>query len=175
MNIIPIILIIFIVPAILNLLSTHAKRNSKKTKSLYEFEMRPTKEISMLGWLCSGVFLFFIILSVYVEQFDGFVAAVFLTLLGLGILLILAPVRGFCDEIVNNDRITARRLWIFRRTVYISDIDHCKITRGGIHIYTKGSKIRKMSIDSMSINADNWMQRMEQENIPIIVKGTLQG
>lgn len=164
MNVIGIILVLFIVPAVLNLITTRAAKVS--SPSIEQFVMSPAGTISMLGWLCAIFFMVCIIGSSLSGQFNGFLAIVFGTLFGLGILLILAPVRGFWDVSVDGDKVTSSRVWVVRKTIEIQDIDYCQENRGGIQIYLKDGH-KAMSIDGMSTNLANWRERMKKEGIEI--------
>lgn len=164
MNVISIILVLFIVPAVLNLISTRAAKVS--SPSIEHFIMSPAGSISVLGWLCAIFFMVCIIGSSRAGQFNGFLAVVFGTLFGIGILLILAPVRGFWDVTVDGDKVTSSRVWVVKKTIEIQDIDYCVDNRGGIQIYLKDGR-KAMSIDSMSTNLSNWRERMKKESIEI--------
>lgn len=159
------LIVIFVVSFVLSSLSAKAKRVT--TTSIYEFVMRPVKDLAGIGAFCGAVFLFFMIGAKLGEQLEGFVAIVFGSLFGLSILLVLATIAGFWDVTVDGNRVTSSRLWIIRKTIDIQDIDRCVEERGGIKIYLKGKKHKSMSIDSMSGNLDNWYRRMEHEGIPV--------
>ena len=159
------LIVIFVVSAVLSRLSMKAKKAT--TTSIYEFVMRPVKDIAMIGILGGAVFLFFMIGAKLGDQLEGFVAIVFGSLFALSMLLILATIAGFWDVTVDGNRVTSSRLWIIRKTIDIKDIDNCLEDRGGVKIYLKGKKHKSMSIDSMSGNLDNWYRRMEHEGIPV--------
>ena len=165
MKYISIVLIAFIVPAMLNLITSRAARNN--TSSIKHFVMSPAKDIAMVGWLCAIFFMFCIIGSIYAGQFNSFLRIVFITLFIVGLLLIMAPVRGFWDVTVDGSKVTSSRVWLIRKTIDIGDIDYCDLNKGGYHIHLKGEKGKAMSIDSMSTNLRNWERRMEKEGIEI--------
>ena len=83
----------------------------------------------------------------------------------LGMLLVVAPMKGFWDETVSDNTITVSRLWVFKKTFNISDIEYCKARRGGISVYVNGRKA--FQIDSMSTNTSNFIKRMEKEGIEV--------
>ena len=165
MKYISIVLIAFIVPAVLNIISARASRSN--TASVISFTMSPSKDLSIVGWLCAIFFMFCIIGSVYAEQFRGYLKVIFVSLFAIGLLLILAPVKGFWDVTVDGDTVTSSRVWLLKKTVNISDIDYCTVNRGGYHIFLKDGSGKAMSIDGMSTNLSNWEKRMEKEGIEI--------
>ena len=73
--------------------------------------------------------------------------------------------QGFCDEVVEDNTVTIRRLWVFKKTFNISDIEYCKARRNGINIYVNGRKA--FQIDRMSTNTSNFIRRMEKEGIEV--------
>ena len=165
LTLISLAVIAYIVPVLLSCLTI--KADKKTTDSIENFEMRPITDISKIGWLVAGFFLFCIIGSSSAEQFEGVTAGIFVVLFALGIFLILAPTRGFWDVVVRDDKVTSSRLWIFKKHINIKDIDYCQLGAGGYHVYVKGKRGKALSIDGMSNNTDNWEVLMEREGIEI--------
>lgn len=159
------VLIAFIVPAALNIITTRAAKNN--TASLTHFIMRPSGDIAMVGWICAIFFMFCIIGSIYAGQFSNFLKVVFITLFIAGLLLIMAPVKGFWDVEVDGNKVTSSRVWVLKKTIDIQDIDHCVLKKGGYEIYLKSTGRKAMGIDSMSTNLANWKKRMAKEGIEI--------
>ena len=156
---------ILIIQPILDAVS--AKGKSNKTRSIYCFNMRPFKELAIIGWIGTVFFSGCLVLSKMVNQLDSFPLCVFGGLLGISLILVLAPVKGFWDATVKDNTITVSRLWVFRKTVNISDIDYCTIKKGGINVYIKGKRRKAFQIDGMSTNITNFEKRMEKEGIEI--------
>ena len=168
MQIIPTLIIIFVVPVALNLLADSAKK--VRTASINHFEMRPAKELSYVG-IAGGAFFGMCIIGSYLGgELDGILAAGFGILFAFSIMLILAPVKGFWDAKVDGDTLSMTRLWCIKKSVSIKDISHCTRTKGGTHIYLKGKKKKAFSVDGMSTNLRNFEKRMEKEGIEILVK-----
>lgn len=155
----------FAVPVILNVITAIASKSTNE--SIYYFVMRPTKAILIVGWPCTILFLICIIGSNLAGQFKGWIAGTFSILFIIGIILILTPVRGFYDTVVEGDVMTSSRFWVMRKTVYIHDISYCVRTQNGISVYTKNSDDRILLIDSMSTNLMNFNERMKAEGIEI--------
>lgn len=164
MSAVVIVAILFIVPAVFNIISTQAAKHDSPTTD--HFVMRPGGGTAVIGWICSIFFMICIIWSSLAGQFSGFLAVVFGCLFIIGILLILMPVKGFWDVTVDGDNVTSTRLWVFRKTIRISDIDYCSVNSSGIHIYLKDGR-KAMTIDSMSTNISNWEKRMKAAGIEI--------
>lgn len=57
-----------------------------------------------------------------------------------GFLLMVAPIKGVWDIIVDGDDITVVKAFIFKRHWKFSDISYGKVTRGGMKIYVEGGK-----------------------------------
>lgn len=165
MNIIALVLVLFIVPAVMNILTARAAKSN--APSAEHFVMAPTGIISLLGWVCAGFFMVCIIGSSMSGQFSGFLALVFGSLFVIGLLLILAPVRGFWDVTVDGDKVTSSRLWMFKKSFNFDDIDYCVNKKGGMRVYLKGRSGPAVTIDDMSTNIRNWEKRLVQAGIEI--------
>jgi len=157
--------IVYLVPIVLNILSRKAATTS--SGSIYDFVMTPTRTISVIGIIVSGIFLIFIVLSFISGQFRGATAIGATALFFLGVILILAPVKGFWDTTVYDNDITASRIWIIKEHVNISDIDYCQRVKGGIQVYVKGKGEKALSIDDMCTNFSTFEERMEVEGVEI--------
>lgn len=167
MKFIAILLILYIVPTVLS----HLSNKKADTKSIMNFEMRPSNGLAPLGIIGAGFFLFCIIGAYIANQLDGFLIAVFGGLFLISILLILATIKGFWDVAVDGDTVTSSRIWIIKKTINIHDIDYCVYSRGEYEVHIKGHKRSGLSIDSMSSNTQNWEKRMASEHIEIKYKG----
>lgn len=168
MRFVSIILISILVPAALNYFMEKAVQRS--TSSINHFVMRPVKDMYKLGLLCAIFFGGCMVGAWYADQLELWLGVIFGSFLLLGVLLMIVPLPGFWDVTVDGDEVMSSRIWIIKKKIRIQDIHHCVWNRGGYYIYLKNKKHKAMSIDSMSINLDNWKERMEREGIPIIVK-----
>lgn len=158
----------FLVPVVLNVITAIASRNT--TESIYSFVMKPTKAILIIGWPCTILFLICIIGSNMAGQFKGWLAWTFSIMFIIGVILVLTPVRGFYDTVVDGDVMTSSRLWIIKKTINISDISYCTRTQNGISVYLKNSDRRALLIDGMSTNLPNFEERMRVEGIEVKYK-----
>lgn len=160
-----ILLTIIAVPVILNIITdSNAKSN---TNSLTYFCMRPPKGIAIVGF----VLVFFLgaitLLTFGNGRFHILEKMMLVTLLSLGVLLMLLPVKGFWDITVVNDEVISSRLWIIKRSVQISDITFCTKDQRGILVYTDGKTKPVLSIESLNTNVKNFEKRMINERIEI--------
>ena len=164
-SLIAIALIFYIVPVVLFLISNEAESN--RSESIYDFSMIPAKGISFLGMIVAGSAVLFIVVAILINQFRGFAAVVFIVMALLGIMMILAPVKGFWETTVKGDDITASRFWIFKKHAKISDISYCQQDKGSIHIYLDESNTKALSVDNLCTNISSFRKRMHEENIEI--------
>jgi len=164
-SLIVIVLILYIVPVVLNLISKEAE--SSRSGSIYDFSMMPAKGISFLGMIVAGAAVLFIVVSILLNQFRGFAAVTFTVMALLGIMMILAPVKGFWETTVKGDDITASRFWIIKEHARVSDISYCQQGKGSIYIFLNGSNAKALSIDNLCTNISTFRKRMEEENIEI--------
>lgn len=167
--IIELLLVFLIVPIVLNVMS--AKTTTTSTE---QFDMLlPKKEflfIGTIGCLFFGACIYGTISS---GQSSLGTNTIFGILFLLSMLIIIAPVKGFWGNSVNGDELTSTRLWRIKKSIKISDIDHCVMTRNGIKVYIKDQKKAAIGIDSMATNISNFLSRMKQENIPVEIKDAL--
>lgn len=160
----------------------------KKTKSLYKFTMRATKSLSHLGMIGMGfpfvitlVFLFYPNveglehipiydvmgrLTKLTEDTAFYLIYIFMFVLSLP--LMIAPLKGTWDIIVDGDEITIIKAFIFKRHWKISNISQCRQKIGGMNVYVKGRKKKAFFVDGMTEHYDNFVKRMEKEGIEII-------
>lgn len=157
----------FIVAGVLDLL---AWRKPKKTSSLKKFVVRAPIDFSVMGVM--GMLL--LIGALIFCKIDGtYIPPVIMVLLFIGLfipsmLLMLAPIKGLWDVIVDGDDITVVKAFIFKRHWKFSSITHGKATRGGIKIYVEGRKRKALFVDAMCDGTNQFMKRMEKEGKEII-------
>lgn len=165
-SIIIILLITYIVPVILNLITKRASKNTRGTTN--DFVMMPPKDLAIIGAVGTFFFLSLTILTIYIGQMRGFNIFASIALLSLGILLMLAPVKGFWETRVKGDDIIASRFWILQESAKISNIDHCRQGKGGIHVFEKGKTSKTLTIDNVCTNINLFEDRMDQEGVKIL-------
>ena len=175
MNAIGILLVCIIVPATLNIITNNIEEN--KQGDIYNFDMRPTKQISYLGigMLCFMALIVLLPATIYklegrpvsdiTDQLRGPVLWIYIFFLLFGLFTALAPVKGFWENSIRGDDIIISRLWIFKKKFQFSNIAYCQPKRGGIDVFLKGKNRKSFSVDSMSSNITLWFKRLREEGI----------
>lgn len=157
----------FIVAGVLDLLTW---RKSKKNNSLKKFVVRAPIDLAGVGVM--GILL--LIGALIFCKIDGtYIPPVIMVILLVGLLfpsmfLMLAPIKGFWDVIVDGDDITVVKAFIFKRHWKFSSITHGKVTRGGVKVYVEGRKRKALFVDAMFDGTTHFMKRMEKEGKEII-------
>ena len=175
MNAIGILLVCIIVPATLNIITNNIEEN--KQGDIYNFDMRPTKQILYLGigMLCFMALIVLLPATIYklegrpvsdiTDQLRGPVLWIYIFFLLFGLFAALAPVKGFWENSIRGDDIIISRLWIFKKKSKFSSIAYCQPKRGGIDVFLKGKNRKSFSVDSMSSNITLWFKRLREEGI----------
>ena len=157
----------FIVAGVLDLLT---KRSQKKTESLKEFVVRAPLDLAGLGAIEILVILGIFIGAELSKQHFPMWLVVLLCIVGIfpGFLLMIAPIKGVWDVIVDNDDITIVKAFIYRRHWKFSKITYGKMGRGGMKVYVEGRKRKAFFVDGMCEHYSNFEERMKAEGKEII-------
>ena len=161
------IIVAFIVVGILDLLT---KRTSKKTDSIDKFVVRAPIDFAALGAIGMVVVIGILIFC----EIDGTVipelVMVIFFMVGIfpGFLLMIAPIKGVWDVIVDDDDITVVKAFVYRRHWKFSKITYGKMKRGGMKVYVEGRARKAFFVDGMGENFSNFMERMEKEGKEVI-------
>ena len=131
----------------------------KDTEDIYDFTMRPTRKSIIL--ICSIGILWLVAMSILIEA-TPFVSAELYFLIVLTVAELMYFVFCLSWKVdVKNDLLTKTRLWLFTRSVKISDIDRCEQAAFGMNIYIKTRKA--LSIDYNCSNRKTLLKRIETE------------
>lgn len=84
-----------------------------------------------------------------------------------GIMLMIFPLSGIWEVLVNQDDITVTKAFVFKRRFQFSEITHCKHTRGGWKVYVKNRKRKAFFVDRMMEGAGLFLKRIKTANIPV--------
>lgn len=163
----PTVIIPFLVIVTLNIFF-----KSTTTDSLDKFEMRMSKFIFIISFPCFLIFGFCLYGSTVTGQISWLTTGLFTVFTLLGVFLSLLPIKGLFEYSVDGNVLTCTKLWSFKKSIFISDIDHCTIVNGGIKVYIRGRKKPVMSIESVFSNSKNFISRIQRDNIPIENKTT---
>ena len=157
-----------VVCGILDLLT--ARVTKKSTSSLSHFIVRTPIDFASLGTIgmafVIGIFLF-------AKHENRFIPLWVMLIFTIGLilpsaLLMIAPIKYVWDIIVENDDITVIKGFIYRRHWKFSSIQYAKAGRGGLKVYVNGRKRKAFFVDTMCPASQNFIERMEKENKPII-------
>ncbi len=83
----------------------------------------------------------------------------------MGLACLLCPMPGFWDIVVDGDDITVIKLWVFRKSFKISEIDKVVMKIGDMRVYIKGKKRPAFMVDAMMKGVNNFLKRMDKEGI----------
>ena len=161
------IIVAFIVIGVLDLLT---KRNKKRTKSLNKFDARVPLDLAVLGAIEILVIIGIFIGAEISKQHFPMWLTILLGIVGIfpGFLLMIAPIKGVWDVIVDDDDITVVKAFVYRRHWKFSKITYGKMKRGGMKVYVEGRARKAFFVDGMGENFSNFMERMEKEGKEVI-------
>ena len=160
-----------LISGMINLI-TYRKNPKNYTRSLNKFAMRTSNLMCLYGSIgfCVALFLFvgyFLIANGFEDTFSGI--AMMSAIIGLffimGLICFLCPMPGFWDIIVDGDDITVIKLWVFRKSFKISEIDKVVMKIGDMRVYVKGKKRPAFMVDAMMNGVNNFLKRMDKEGI----------
>ena len=187
MTFLRVFLVTFIVTIVLNIL-THHSNDNQKTASLKHFVIRAPFSFFCIGTIGMVTPIIVLILALTYPGTAGMVGIpisdfnrrweilmedlasiriLFLVFYVISLPLIIAPIKGVWDIIVDNDDITVVKVFIYKRRWKFSEIEYCKTTRGGIKVYVKGRRRKAFFVDAMVEESGNFRKRVEKEGIPI--------
>ena len=160
-----ILLILYVVAVLLNILFSKSA-----TTSLDKFDMLlPKKQFLIMGSICCLIFGICIHGSISSGQ-TGIGTVLFFILFLFGILLIIAPVKGFWGTSVDGDELISKRFWKRKNSIRISDIDRIVLIKGGIKVYVRNNQEAVIKIESIDTNINNFLSRIRRDNIRVEAK-----
>ena len=161
------IIVAFIVAGVLDLIT---KRTSKKTDSLDKFVVRAPIDFAALGAIGMALVIGVLIYGeIEGETMPLLIMIIFNIVIVLpSALLMIAPIKGVWDVIVNDDDITVVKAFVYRRHWKFSKITYGKMKRGGMKVYVEGRTRKAFFVDAMCEHFSNFMERMEKEGKEVI-------
>lgn len=84
-----------------------------------------------------------------------------------GVMLMIGPLSGVWDILVDQDNITVTKCFFFKKYFRFSEITHCIEKRGGWKIYTNGQKKKSFFVDRMNAGAGLFMEQIKAAKIPV--------
>ena len=157
-----ILIVAFIVTGIMDLL---AKKSRKKTGALKKFVVRAPLDFAGLGTIVMIIAIGALVFAEVENQHIPLpIMVIFIVVVIVpGFLLMIAPIKGVWDIIVDGDDITVVKAFVFKRHWKFSDIICGRVTRGGMKIYVEGRKRKAFFVDGMCEGYSNFLKRMEKE------------
>lgn len=152
----------FIVAGVLDILTA---RSQKVANSTEKFIVRAPLYMAGIGTIGMVVCLGILIgASVEEEHLPVFII-VLLMIVGVlpSLFLMVVPIKGIWDVIVDGDDITVVKAFIYKRHWKFSDITYGKLTRGGMKIYVEGRERKAFFVDGMCNGFLTFLQRMADE------------
>ena len=156
------LIVAFIVTGILDLL---AKKSKRKTASSKKCVVRAPLDFAGLGTIVMIIAIGALVFAEVENQHIPLpIMVIFIVVVIVpGFLLMIAPIKGVWDIIVDGDDITVVKAFVFKRHWKFSDIICGRVTRGGMKIYVEGRKRKAFFVDGMCEGYSNFLKRMEKE------------
>ena len=153
-------------------LLTYRKNPKNYTKSLNKFTIRTSAVMCIYGIMGVGMaaFLFvgyFLIANGFEDKISGIamMSTIIIVLFVMGVVCLLYPMPRFWDIVVDGDDITVIKLWLFKKSFKISEIEKCIMQTGDVRVYCKGKKRAAFMFDAMMNGVNNFLKRMDKEGI----------
>lgn len=165
------LLVTFIVAGVLDLLT---KVTENRRKTLQRFVVKPPLNFAFLGVIGSCLSIGTIWFCEH-ENTDipiSVMLILIVVIIAPSLLLMIAPIKGIWEIIVDNNEITVVKGFVYRRHWNFSSITYGKASRGGVKIYMEGKKRKAFFVDGMCEGSSNFIERMEKEGKKIIYPET---
>lgn len=154
-------------------LLTYRKNPKNYTRSLNKFTIRTPATMCIYGIMGVGMasllFIGYFLLANGFDEGTPSGTTMMVVIIGvafaLGLVCFLYPMPGFWDIVVDGDDITVIKLWLFRKSFKISEIDKVVMKIGDMRVYIKGKKRPAFMVDAMMNGVNNFLKRMDKEGI----------
>ncbi len=159
-----------LISGMINLI-TYRKNPKNYTRSLNKFTMRTSNTMCLYGILGVGIaiagFIGYLWQNGLEDDLDiiAMMMTIIIAFFVMGLACLLCPMPGFWDIVVDGDDITVIKLWLFRKSFKISEIEKCIMLTGDIRVYCKGKKRAAFMVDAMMNGVNNFLKRMDKEGI----------
>ena len=142
-----------------------SKKSKRKTASSKKFVVRAPLDFAGLGTIVMIIAIGALVFAEVENQHIPLpIMVIFIVVVIVpGFLLMIAPIKGVWDIIVDGDDITVVKAFVFKRHWKFSDIICGRVTRGGMKIYVEGRKRKAFFVDGMCEGYSNFLKRMEKE------------
>lgn len=171
MKILKYLIIITIVPFVLDILKYRSEPKNY-TRSLNKFTIRTGNSMILIGVIDFVVTTLMLLLCLY--QYDEFPLTA-IVLFGIfyfiSLLSFLYTTPRFWDIVVDGDDITVIKMFVFRKRTKFSELSKVEIANNNyIKVFKSGRKRTFFLIDPMMKGKNNFLKRIEKENIPLFDK-----
>ena len=169
-------IIVTIVPFILDILR-YKNEPKNYTKSLNKFTIRTGKTMILLGAIAFVFTTAVLMLMVYnKEEISTVIIGMAVFCYSLAFFSFLYPAPRFWDIVVDGDSIKVIKFFIFTKKTAFSEIEKVEIANNNyLKIYKDGRKKAFFLIDPMMDGKNNFLKRIEKENIQLIDNRNLNG
>ena len=171
MEILKYLIIITIVPFVLDILK-YKSEPKNYTRSLNKFTIRTGNSMILIGvgWfvITSALLMGWIYFD---EEFSSAAIGLFVVFYFLSLLSFLYATPRFWDIVVDGDDITVIKLFILKKQTKFSELSKVEIANNNyIKVFKSGRKRTFFLIDPMMKGKNNFLKRIEKENIPFFDK-----
>ena len=159
---------VVIVGVILAFLERQTRKREKESEMTEEkFFIKLSSGYFFLGAIEAGIAAAVLVWGELTNDLDIY-TTIFLILGAIpGLLLMIGPLPGIWEILVDQDDITVTKCFIFKKQFLFSEITHCEHTRGGWRVYVKNRKRKAFFVDRMADGAGLFLKRIEAVNIPV--------
>lgn len=162
-----------LISVMINLI-TYRKNPKNYTRSLNKFTMRTSNIMCLYGIIGISIaivgFVGLLITNGLEDDLDIIVMmmtiiTIIIAFFVMGLACLLCPIPGFWDIAVDGDDITVIKLWLFRKSFKISEIDKVVMKTGDMRVYIKGKKRPAFMVNAMMKGVNNFLKRMDKEGL----------
>lgn len=150
----------FIVAGVLDILTARSQKVANSTEKFIVRAPLYMAGIGAIGMVCCFVALIW-------DSEEPIPVSIIVLLMIVVVLpslfLMVVPIKGIWDVIVDGDDITVVKAFIYKRHWKFSDITYGKLTRGGMKIYVEGRERKAFFVDGMCNGFLTFLQRMADE------------
>jgi len=159
---------VVIVGVVLVFLEKQTRKRERESEMTEEkFLIKLSSGYFFLGAIEAGMMGAILIWGELTNDLDIYTIIICVLVAIPGLMLMIGPLPGVWDILVNQDDITVTKCIIFKKNFQFSEITHCKHTRGGWKIYTERQKGKAFFVDRMADGAGLFLKRIEAANIPV--------
>jgi len=159
---------VIIVGGVLAILEKLARKKERVNgESMEKFLIKLSSGYFFIGAIEAGMMGAILIWGELTNQLETFLVIILILVATPGLMLMIFPLAGIWEVLVDQDDITVTKCFIFRKQFQFSEITHCKHTRGGWKVYVKDRRRKAFFVDRYMDGAGMFLKRIEAANIPV--------